>query len=141
MATRANPGDHHFIVLDCSINNTPVFVLAVVTYKKPPSKKTHHSAGRKTLRVCQSRSHEHLKSDASLRKLIRLVPLLKTLCPAYWITGYSVRPNEQHAFESQNFALNIKADLFYCQFADVKECNILIFLYHWFIACVAVLKT
>jgi hypothetical protein len=35
MATRANPGGHHFVVLNCSINNTPVFVLAVVQSRTP----------------------------------------------------------------------------------------------------------
>ena len=28
-----DPGGHHFVILDCSINNTPVFVSAVVIYK------------------------------------------------------------------------------------------------------------
>jgi hypothetical protein len=31
---RINPGGHHFVVLNISINNTPVFVLYVVTFKK-----------------------------------------------------------------------------------------------------------
>jgi len=29
-----DPGGHHFVVLNVSINNTPVFVSAVVIYKK-----------------------------------------------------------------------------------------------------------
>ena len=34
MATGFDLGGHHFIVLDCAINNAPVFVSAVVTYRK-----------------------------------------------------------------------------------------------------------
>jgi len=30
MTTRANPGGHHFVVLNVSINNKQVFVLSVV---------------------------------------------------------------------------------------------------------------
>jgi len=33
MATREDPGGHHFVVLNVSINNTPVFVSEIVTYE------------------------------------------------------------------------------------------------------------
>jgi len=33
MATQGDPGGHHFVVLNMSINNTPVFVSAVVQSK------------------------------------------------------------------------------------------------------------
>jgi hypothetical protein len=32
MATQRDPGGHHFFVLNCAINNTPVFVSAVEAY-------------------------------------------------------------------------------------------------------------
>jgi len=32
MATRVDPGGHHFVVLNCAIHNTPVFVSAVEAY-------------------------------------------------------------------------------------------------------------
>ena len=36
MATGFDLGGHLFIVLDCAINNAPVFVSAVVIYRKAP---------------------------------------------------------------------------------------------------------
>jgi hypothetical protein len=33
MTTRADPDGYHFVVLNVSINNTPVFVSAVVIYR------------------------------------------------------------------------------------------------------------
>jgi len=30
------PGGHHFVVLNCAINNTPIFASKVVTYEKIP---------------------------------------------------------------------------------------------------------
>ena len=34
-----DPGDHHFVVLNVSTNQKPVFVLYVVTYKTSPRSK------------------------------------------------------------------------------------------------------
>ena len=33
---RVDPGGHHFVVLNSSINNTPVFVLEVVAFQRLP---------------------------------------------------------------------------------------------------------
>ena len=37
MATETGPDGHHFVVLNISINNTPVFVSAVVVYRITPA--------------------------------------------------------------------------------------------------------